>query len=178
MVGPELKGSVRNGCAWAQEESSRERELQTESDRQGPSWNQRRGVLDPLEKISATNVLVEVTTLGGSPQQVAIDPLRDEEVLVDRAMAELQFQYGRVGIITGRPQCCRVHQGALHKHLLMDSDEERRHRGYGERAVSNSEYCSRSIRLSFSRNLPRAGSAMSSRILPNSASVSKQNRWR
>src|SRR6266542_1391010 len=30
---------------------------------------------------------------------------------------------------------------------------------YGERAVSSREYCSRSMRLSFSRNLPRTGSA-------------------
>jgi hypothetical protein len=49
---------------------------------------------------------------------------------------------------------------------------------YGARAVSSREYCSRSMRLSFSRNLPRTGSAMSSRILPNSASVSRQNRCR
>lgn len=37
---------------------------------------------------------------------------------------------------------------------------------------------SRSIRLSFSRGLPRTGAAMSSKTLPNSASVSKQKRWR
>ena len=50
--------------------------------------------------------------------------------------------------------------------------------GYGERAVSSREYWSRSMRLNFCRNLPRTGSAMSSRILPNSASVSRQNRCR
>ena len=49
---------------------------------------------------------------------------------------------------------------------------------YGGRAFSRREYCSRSMRLSFSRNLPRAGSGMSSRMRPNSANVSKQNRWR
>ncbi len=49
---------------------------------------------------------------------------------------------------------------------------------YGARAVSNSEYCSRPMRRSWSRNLPRTGSAMSSRIPPNSASVSRPNRCR
>src|ERR1039458_6102664 len=49
---------------------------------------------------------------------------------------------------------------------------------YGDRAFSNKEYCSCSMRLSFSRNLPRAGSVRSSRMRPNSANVSKQNRWR
>ena len=46
-------------------------------------------------------------------------------------------------------------------------------RDYGGLAFSGSEYCSRSMRRSLSRGLPRSGSAMSSRMQPNSASVSR-----
>src|SRR5664280_2572906 len=49
---------------------------------------------------------------------------------------------------------------------------------YGGRTFSRRAYCSRSMRLSFSRNWARCGSVISSRMRPNSANVSKQNRWR
>src|SRR5437660_201289 len=121
---------------------------------------------------------LKASALRGSVQQVPINPLRDEQVPVDRTVTELQLQYSRLGIMTSRPQCCRLHKRALHRYLQMEEKRWRDHDCYGERAVSSREYCSRSMRLSFSRNLPRTGSAMSSRILPNSASVSRQNRCR
>ena len=78
--------------------------------------------MDPLVGISATNVLVKVTALRVSPQQVLINPSRDEPVLVDRTVLELQFQYGRLGIMTSRPQCCRLYKRALHRYLLIDKE--------------------------------------------------------
>ena len=78
--------------------------------------------MDPLVGISAANVLVKVTAFRASRPQVPINPARDEPILVDRTVVELQFQYGRLGIMTSRPQCCRLYECALHRYLRIEKE--------------------------------------------------------
>ena len=96
---------------------------------------------------------------------------------------------GRMGVArTGWGERCALRESSagIGPRAAMVSGGEFRARdglrcagcGQGGPAFSRSGYCSRSIRRSWSRGLPPTGSAISSRMRPCSASVSRQNRWR